>query len=212
MATPTAARLPRWADRRAIPLLKSNRDAAGLEGNETLDIRRTRHRRAYRHPPSDLPKALKAVSPARRAGSCRSVTSGIRRRHRTGERNRCGCDGLPRRCARCARRQSETAMIGRVEAVSQVVSLPAQLPAAQRGARRTVSPAPSAGSAANFQTERRVSRRAQAMPASASGMTASPVALTDSSGSTSFDVCQAPVRSPSGATPRRITPSTSGCR
>jgi Bacteriocin-protection, YdeI or OmpD-Associated/Domain of unknown function (DUF1905) len=48
-----------------IPLRKSNRDAAGLEGNETLDIRLELDTDArIVTPPSDLAKALKAASPA----------------------------------------------------------------------------------------------------------------------------------------------------
>ena len=47
-----------------IPLRKSNRDAAGLEGNETLDVRLELDTDARTvTPPSDLAKALKAASP-----------------------------------------------------------------------------------------------------------------------------------------------------
>ena len=48
-----------------IPLRKSNRDAAGLEGNETLEVRLdldTEKREAK--PPADFVKALKASPPA----------------------------------------------------------------------------------------------------------------------------------------------------
>ena len=48
-----------------IPLRRSNRDAAGLEGNETLDVRLELDTDArIVTPPSDLAKALKAASPA----------------------------------------------------------------------------------------------------------------------------------------------------
>jgi hypothetical protein len=48
-----------------IPLRKSNREAAGLEGDETLDVRLdldTEKREVK--PPADLAKALKAAPPA----------------------------------------------------------------------------------------------------------------------------------------------------
>jgi len=48
-----------------IPLRKSNREAAGLEGNETLDVRLdldTEKREVT--PPADLKRALKAAPPA----------------------------------------------------------------------------------------------------------------------------------------------------
>ncbi len=48
-----------------IPLRKSNREAAGLEGNETLDVRLdldTEKREVK--PPADFAKALKAAPPA----------------------------------------------------------------------------------------------------------------------------------------------------
>lgn len=48
-----------------IPLRKSNREAAGLEGNETLDVRLDldEEKREVK-PPADLVKALKAAAPA----------------------------------------------------------------------------------------------------------------------------------------------------
>ena len=48
-----------------IPLRKSNREAAGLEGNETLDVRLDLddEKREVK-PPADLVKALKAAPPA----------------------------------------------------------------------------------------------------------------------------------------------------
>jgi Bacteriocin-protection, YdeI or OmpD-Associated/Domain of unknown function (DUF1905) len=48
-----------------IPLRKSNREAAGLTGNETLDVRLDLddEKREIK-PPADLAKALKAVPPA----------------------------------------------------------------------------------------------------------------------------------------------------
>jgi len=48
-----------------IPFRKSNREAAGLEGTETLDVRLTldTEKREVK-PPADLVKALKAAAPA----------------------------------------------------------------------------------------------------------------------------------------------------
>lgn len=48
-----------------IPLRKSNREAAGLEGNETLDVtlEADSEKREIK-PPADLTKALKAAPPA----------------------------------------------------------------------------------------------------------------------------------------------------
>jgi hypothetical protein len=48
-----------------IPLRKSNREAAGLEGHETLDVRLDLDDQArIVKPPADLVKALKAAPPA----------------------------------------------------------------------------------------------------------------------------------------------------
>ncbi|HKR62611.1 MAG TPA: YdeI/OmpD-associated family protein [Thermoanaerobaculia bacterium] len=48
-----------------IPLRRSNREAAGLEGNETLDVRLDLDTDAREvEPPPDLVKALKAAPPA----------------------------------------------------------------------------------------------------------------------------------------------------
>jgi uncharacterized protein YdeI (YjbR/CyaY-like superfamily) len=48
-----------------IPLRKSNREAAGLEGGETLDVRLDLDTEARTvTPPADLVKALKAAPPA----------------------------------------------------------------------------------------------------------------------------------------------------
>src|SRR5215471_17481700 len=48
-----------------IPLRRSNREAAGLDGNETLDVRLDLDTDVREvKPPADLAKALKAVAPA----------------------------------------------------------------------------------------------------------------------------------------------------
>jgi hypothetical protein len=48
-----------------LPLRRSNREAAGLEGNETLNVRLDLDaERRVAKPPADLAKALKAASPA----------------------------------------------------------------------------------------------------------------------------------------------------